>query len=211
MLVGARISINIFIILVLLSSAFAIRCGRSSISSVPPRRLLIMASGLGFQTQQGVIQSGSSVRVSESSPSLFTLTTSQGLKSGTPGMLGLGGGSSRAAFTVSFKRKDSRTAIGFATAQPPSNTYMTPDYYRGSVSYISMGGAGFIYPAKSRATGGYKEGDRVSVEVDFSSNTVTFSVNGRVVATAPWPSTAKEAYPFISCEGGVLEMEVTRN
>lgn len=40
-----------------------------------------------------------------------------------------------------------RTAIGFAAGPAPiMSTYMTPSHSPGVDSYVSMGGAGFIYP-----------------------------------------------------------------
>eukprot|EP00955_Chlamydomonas_euryale_P038181 351017-Chlamydomonas_euryale.AAC.11 len=38
-----------------------------------------------------------------------------------------------------------RTAIGFS-ASPVIQTYMTPNHSPGVANYVSMGGAGFIYP-----------------------------------------------------------------
>jgi len=35
-----------------------------------------------------------------------------------------------------------------------------------------MGGAGFIYPAKSRASRGYSEGDTVRTQIDFENDLI---------------------------------------
>ena len=66
-------------------------------------------------------------------------------------------------YSVSMPIKDARTAIGYIFTKPPVSKYMTPDYINGQ-GYISMGGAGFIYPSKSRASSGYGKGDVVKVE-----------------------------------------------
>jgi hypothetical protein len=115
------------------------------------------------------------------------------------------------AFTVKFIEKSRRTAIGVsATKLADLNTYLTPDYYSGS-DYVSMGGAGYFYPSRSRATKGYAEGDTVRVEVDFAGMKVHYQVNGVAVGSALLKNGSDgrdSVYPFISCEGGPITMEV---
>lgn len=60
--------------------------------------------------------------------------------------------------------KGARTAIGLSSS--PISTYLTPDFtIAPHPSYLSMGGAGFIYPSKNRARRGYAEGDVVKVNL----------------------------------------------
>ena len=106
--------------------------------------------------------------------------------------------------------KDARTAIGYIFTKPPISSYMTPDYINGQ-GYISMGGAGFIYPSKSRASSGYGKGDSVNVEIDWNQNLIKFYVNNNVVGTKNFDSTINFAYPGISSEGGVVECNVSFN
>jgi hypothetical protein len=67
-----------------------------------------------------------------------------------------------------------------------SDTYLIPGYYSGS-QYISMGGAGFMFPLRTSASRGYKDGDLVTVQLDFPAGTITFSLNGVQVGATPWP------------------------
>ena len=53
-----------------------------------------------------------------------------------------------------------------------------------------MGGAGFMFPMRISASRGYKEEDLVTVLLDFSAGTITFSVNRVQVGTTPWPSSS---------------------
>ena len=59
--------------------------------------------------------------------------------------------------------KNARTAIGYSTKE--ISLYMTPDYVRTADhgGYVSMGGAGYIYPLRLSAARGYSEGDEVKV------------------------------------------------
>ncbi|KAG1653950.1 hypothetical protein FOA52_002847 [Chlamydomonas sp. UWO 241] len=109
-------------------------------------------------------------------------------------------------FEVAMPTKQARTAIGFS-ADPELATYMTPTYSPGLSSYISMGGAGFIYPAGASSSGRYGEGDTLRCEVDFSARTVSFSVNGQRVGSAPWRH-GEAAWPAISSEGGTVVADV---
>jgi hypothetical protein len=104
--------------------------------------------------------------------------------------------------------KDARTAIGYIFTKPPVSKYMTPDYINGQ-GYISMGGAGFIYPSKSRASSGYGKGDVVKVEIDWIQNSIRFYVNNNIVGTKNIDSSIDIAYPGISSEGGVVECIVS--
>ena len=163
----------------------------------------MMARNLPFLAHENILTSGSKVIVSDTQQKRLTLTTS------TPF---LRADCNIATFSVKFNKKDKKTAIGFSAVQPPTDTYLIPDYYTGG-QYISMGGAGFLYPMKTSASRGYKEGDLVTVRLDFSAGTITFSVNGVQVGSTPWPSSSTDqsilcAYPFVSAEGGLLDMEI---
>ena len=61
----------------------------------------------------------------------------------------------RHSFEVSMPIKDARTAIGFV-AQPMA-TYLTPTYSKQAQGYVSMGGAGFVYPASMASGSCYSE------------------------------------------------------
>jgi hypothetical protein len=153
-----------------------------------------------------VTQLGSKVTVAASQRASFTLVASSPLTSSLF--------SSKASFSVQFVQKDAKTAIGVATFQPPQGqyTYLTPDSFGASPPgevYVTMGGAGFIYPQKKSATRGYKNGDTVKVEVDFAKSEVQFSVNNEAVGSAPFKSGATAAYPVISCEAGPIDMVIT--
>ena len=164
----------------------------------------MMSNTLPFLTHKNVQQSGNKLTLSEEQQNRLTLTTS------TPFFRSDG---NLATFSVKFNKKQRKTAIGFSTIRPPSDTYLIPDYYS-SGGYISMGGAGFLYPMRTSASRGYKEGDLVTAEINFAAAMITFSVNGARVGSAPWPSAdassskIHEAYPFISCEGGAIVMDV---
>jgi hypothetical protein len=92
-------------------------------------------------------------------------------------------------------------AIGWAAA-PDSDNYLTPDYRSVDTTpcYVSMGGAGFIYPARARASKGYGEGDKVRTELDFIASRVRFWVNDELVADAAWEG-GDVAYPAIASQG----------
>lgn len=110
------------------------------------------------------------------------------------------------AFEVQLPVKQARTAIGF-TAEP-YDTYLTPSYSKRGSRYVSMGGAGFIYPEARASGSSYGEGDVIKCEINFSSSTVAFFINGRPAGTAPW-NHGSSAYPSISSEGGPVVCSVT--
>ena len=154
-----------------------------------------------------VSQTGTKVTVAASQRASFTLVASSPLTSSLF--------SSKASFSVQFVQKDAKTAIGLATFQPPQGqyTYLTPDSFSASPPgevYVTMGGAGFIYPQKCSATRGYKNGDKITVEVDFAKCEVQFSVNNEAVGSAPFKNGATAAFPVISCEGGPIEMVISK-
>lgn len=162
-----------------------------------------MSRNVPFLAHENVIISGNKVVVSDAQKMRLTLTTSIPFFRADCKI---------ATFSVKFNKKDKKTAIGFSAVQPPADTYLIPDYYSGN-QYISMGGAGFIYPMRTSASKGYKEGDLITVKLDFTEGTIAFSVNGVQVSTCRWPANSSDqpilsAYPFISAEGGLLEMEV---
>ncbi|PNH07221.1 hypothetical protein TSOC_006324 [Tetrabaena socialis] len=107
------------------------------------------------------------------------------------------------AFTVRMPQKGVRTAVGFV--EQPRAEYLTPDY-AGSKGYASFGGAGFIYPAKSMSKQTYGEGDSVECVLCFDTRRVTFSVNGRLAGSTPYPYAT--GYPAISVFPGDLRCEI---
>lgn len=111
-------------------------------------------------------------------------------------------------FIVQMPRKVGRTAIGFQLASPTCFEYLTPSHSP-STRYISFGGAGFLYPSKSSARGGYSEGDRVTATLTWATNTVSYSVNSVSVGEVPFPSTVDVAFPSLSVEAGAVTAETT--
>ena len=111
------------------------------------------------------------------------------------------------AFTVAFIRKVGRAAVGFQFGDPV-DTYLTPAHTpAATASYVSLGGAGFCYPAGASVGLRYSEGDTVALLLDWEANTLTFSV-GAKTATVPIPPHAAVAYPSLSVEDGEVEAEV---
>lgn len=108
------------------------------------------------------------------------------------------------AFEVSMPVKGARTAVGYMAE--PSTRYMTPDYL--PKGYVSMGGAGFIYPASRQSGSSYGEGDTVRVELDWDAGEVRFAVNGRAAGKAAWTG-SDVAFPAVSMHPGQLELLVT--
>lgn len=158
---------------------------------------------LPFLSQKNVVLTGTKTIVTGKQVERLTLTTPVPF---------LRSENNVASFSVKFNVKERKTAIGFSGSQPPIDTYLIPDHYSGG-GYISMGGAGFLYPMRTSASRGYKEGDLVTVQLNFSAAIISFFVNGDPVGSTPWPSsslTAAEegAYPFVSCEGGLLDMDI---
>jgi SPRY domain len=154
---------------------------------------------LQFLPHENVVSSGIKVTLTGAQKKRVTLSTTQSF---------LRSESNTAKFSVKFDKKEKKTAIGFSAVQPPVDTYLTPEFHSGG-AYISMGGAGFIYPLKTSASRGYMEGDTVTVQLDFTSRIISFSVNGDNVGSTSWHfENTKEVFPFISCEGGLLEMSV---
>ncbi len=86
--------------------------------------------------------------------------------------------------------------------------YLTPSY--GAKDYISMGGAGYIYPESRLCKGcSYGEGDTVEVRINFDRKTVSFSVVGSSQeASVPW-SFGDEAFMAFSSEGGPVNAIVS--
>ena len=155
---------------------------------------------ISFASTEGVTFSGKLVTVAGDAP-LFTLLGSSPLRRN---------GGDKQAFKVKFLTKDRRTAMGFsATKLPNIKTYLTPDYYSGR-DYVSMGGAGYFYPTRSRATQGYGNGDTIRVEIDFVSKSVNYMVNGASVGSSVLrcDGDVDSVYPFVSCEGGPIVMEI---
>ena len=120
--------------------------------------------------------------------------------------------SSNNNFSIKYNVKDARTAIGYCFMSPPITTYMTPDYTSSSSSYISFGGAGFIYPIKGRAKNGYGNGDTITSSINWDNNTFTFYVNNVNVYSGSISSAIDIAYPAVSVEGGgIVDFSVNFN
>ena len=118
------------------------------------------------------------------------------------------GGVSR--FSLRLPTKGARTAIGLQFSSSPSTQYLTPSYQPSLTTYISFGGAGYLYPAKKPAKNGYSEGDAIEVSLDWSANVVRFYVNSVLVGTGTIEdsSAVEVAWPSISSEGGVVVAEI---
>ena len=113
----------------------------------------------------------------------------------------------RHAFEVAMPIKQARTAVGFMAQ--PLETYLTPSYTEAQAGgYVSMGGAGFIYPASVASGSRYGEGDTVRCEVDFDARTIAFFVNGEAAGGAVEWVHGDAAYPAISSEGGTVKCMV---
>ena len=100
-------------ILILFTSTLAFSFITGTRSCAPP---LSMKAAIPFLPTAGVTQLGEKISVAASHQTSFTLTARSPLKSSMF--------SSKQSFTVQFTRKDRKTAIGFASFQPPqgSNT-----------------------------------------------------------------------------------------
>ncbi|ELU16379.1 hypothetical protein CAPTEDRAFT_213595 [Capitella teleta] len=101
------------------------------------------------------------------------------------------------SFEVFMKDKKVKTAVGVL------NEGKTTEYMRDDPipeNHVSFGGAGWIHPKEIAAGGKYTEGDRVKVEIDFTSQKIKFYVNGKFVGEDDWKESS--AYPAISCDGG---------
>ena len=95
-------------ILILFTSTLAFSFITGTRSCAPP---LSMKAAIPFLPTAGVTQLGEKISVAASHQTSFTLTARSPLKSSMF--------SSKQSFTVQFTRKDRKTAIGFASFQPP--------------------------------------------------------------------------------------------
>lgn len=114
-------------------------------------------------------------------------------------------------FTVVMPTKSARTAIGFMGMEPPDERYMTPDFIPSVSSgssvkggYVSMGGAGFIYPSRTQTGCPYGQGDSIRCVIDYDSRLVSFSVNGVHAGAAKLPASCDGVYASVSSEGGLV-------
>ena len=151
-----------------------------------------------FKAISGVSVSNNVVRFTKDITESLTVSTLEAFKRSTK----------INSFSVYLPIKDARTAIGYSFTKPPVSKYMTPDYISGQ-GYISMGGAGFIYPSKSRASAGYGKGDTVKAEINWNENLVNFYINNVMVGTKSIDSSIDFAYPSISSESGLVECSVS--
>jgi hypothetical protein len=117
--------------------------------------------------------------------------------------------SGRSTFCVYLKEKNQRTAIGIQFGLTPKSTYLTPIHSPGLKSYLSFGGAGFIYPVTVSASRGYKEKDRVDIAIDWVELRVEFKVNSNVVSVVPLDPGVEIAWASLSSEGGGVVAEVS--
>lgn len=146
-----------------------------------------------------------------SSPTTITSTTPFRKKNGVI----------KSRFTTRLRVKEKRTAIGLQFTQTPIKTYLTPTYSPDFHDYVSIGGAGFIYPTSKASSGSYGVGDTVVLELDWDSKIVTFFINGRKVGSQIVKAARDNAdidvdadvdidiaWPSISSEGGTVVCEV---
>ena len=112
-------------------------------------------------------------------------------------------------FSVKMLKKPCKMAIGYSFSQDDNERkkYMTPSY-TSEGKYISMGGAGFVYPMTKQTGGTYKEGDTVEVAIDFIASVISFSVNNREITRVDFPSNVAHVYPSVSSEPGEIEIEL---
>lgn len=168
-----------------------------------------MAAALQFATSSAGLALGVKVAHNSSSRSTITFanTVPLTIRTSAPFVRGLGQKDVR-KFTAKIPKKEAKTAIGLSFSDDASHytRYLTPDYCSED-KYVSFGGAGFVYPSRSRAARGYAEGDTVGIECDFSKNTITFSVNGSAVKEVPFGQDVDLLFPSISCEKGLVVME----
>jgi hypothetical protein len=112
-------------------------------------------------------------------------------------------------FHVKLPVKQAKTAIGVQFSDKPSTNYLTPSYDPSNSQYVSMGGAGFIYPKSTLSRGKYGAGDSVCIKLDWDAQEVTFAVNdGPVCGKTTLDPSVNFAYPSISSEGGEVVCEV---
>jgi len=112
-------------------------------------------------------------------------------------------------FKVKLPIKGQRTAVGLQFSKSPASSYLTPSYSPSLKSYVSFGGAGYIYPATVTATRGYKEKDEIEISIDWSAQKVDISVNSGVVGTVALDPGVDSAWPSVSSEGGIVVAEIT--
>lgn len=160
------------------------------------------ASSFDFLLRHGVTASDSLIQ--------FTRQISQPLTISLMTPVKRSSSLSEVKYTVKFVKKESRTAIGFLSK--PVGEYMTPDYLTDpTIKYVSIGGAGYIYPNRKSASRGYQNGDSVTSAIDFQQNKVSFMVNDKLVGTADWSPTNDNAYFSISCEPGDVLVEISQS
>jgi len=112
-------------------------------------------------------------------------------------------------FHVKLPVKQAKTAIGVQFRDKPSTNYLTPSYDPSNSQYVSMGGAGFIYPKSTLSKGKYGEGDSVCIKLDWDAQKVTFAINdGPICGSTMIDPSVNFAYPSISSEGGEVVCEV---
>jgi len=113
-------------------------------------------------------------------------------------------------FSVLLEIKKQKTAIGLQFTKTPVKTYLTPTYSATFNNYISMGGAGFIYPGTRSSGSRYGEGDKVTIDLNWDTREATFSVNDRSVGTQKIDASINldVAWPSISSEGGLVVCKV---
>ena len=164
--------------------------------------LLQYCYGMNFLSRQGIELNGLSVKFTKLIKNPLTTSVTIPIRRSSSQI-------EECQYTVNFKIKNSRTAIGFLSK--PTNDYMTPQYMTdANIYYISMGGAGYIYPKCKSATRGYSNGDSVSVQLDFQQNIVKFFVNGDYVGSDDWKPSIDDAYFSISSEPGDVEVTVSQ-
>ena len=115
-------------------------------------------------------------------------------------------GKGKAGYRISMPVKKAKTAVGLRASSESTSQYLTPSYEM-SEGYVSMGGAGFIYPS-SRATGcRYGEGDSIEIEVDWMTRMVFFRTSNGQEAQEEWLY-GDSAFLAISSDGGPVLTEI---
>lgn len=118
--------------------------------------------------------------------------------------------SGRSGYHVEMPVKNAKTAVGLRSSshEPTSTSYLTPSYGM-TDGYVSMGGAGFIYPVTKGTECRYGEGDWIKVELDWTSRRLIFKTSNGQEAEEAWPY-GNDAFLAISSEGGPVVVEISQ-
>lgn len=117
----------------------------------------------------------------------------------------------KAGYRVTMPVKTGMTAVGFMSEPLASHVpYLTPSHGM-TEGYVSMGGAGFVYPASRATNCRYREGESLEIMMDWSTRVVCFRTSnseGQLQeARVAWPY-GDSCFLAISSEGGPVTAEI---